>query len=267
MTTNNIRIFQMVCFCLCWGWLSGLVNAAHHPDPQIRLDLINLFENPPQVQGYPFQEELSAAAKKYQLPLPFVLAVARGESFFDPGAISAKGAIGIMQVMPATAADYGVSEAQLVDPATNIDVGVHLLADLYAKLEDPYLVLAAYYCGCGGVDKEALSSRKDCDEYVQYIHTHLRTILARAGKEPVSQAEGMPIVIATFDNFLDGESFAAFLSGKLSGYNFDLFRKEICLTDHNRYQYQIIASGGPSGTGNSICSEVQRATGFALCQE
>ncbi len=89
----------------------------------------------------------------------FVKAVIAVESAFDPLAVSAKGALGLMQVMPETAARYGlVADAhrsiadKLRDPAINIRVGARYLRDLLARYEnDLVLVLAAYNAGEGAV--------------------------------------------------------------------------------------------------------------------
>ena len=250
-----------VLFFLCGREASGSVPT----ESSIRSELKYLFDNPVQVAGYPFQQEISAAAMKYNLPLPFVMAVARGESFFDPKAKSAKGALGIMQVMPETAGDYGVSADELLDPVKNIDVGVHLLSDLYGKLQDPYLTLAAYYCGCGGVDKENASARQDCNDYVRYIYTHLQTILTRAEPAQVTPGETATFVVARFDNFLDSERFLAFLSQRLADVEFDLFRKEVIFETHGRYQYQVIATAKKNEA--RVCENIKEITGFAFCEE
>jgi soluble lytic murein transglycosylase-like protein len=88
-----------------------------------------------------------------------VKAVIAVESAFDPRALSAKGAIGLMQVLPATGERYGIggdartSTAQrLLDPATNIRVGTRYLRDLLARFADDLtLALAAYNAGEGTV--------------------------------------------------------------------------------------------------------------------
>ena len=240
---------------------SGAVPA----EPSIRTDLQNLFDNPSVVDGYPFQKELASAAEKYKLPLLYVLAVARGESFFNPRARSAKGALGIMQVMPDTAGEYGVRPDELLEPLTNIDVGVHFLADLYNRLEDPYLALAAYYCGCGGVDKKDLTVRKDCDDYVRYIHTHLQTILKRGEPLQIQSGGAVTFVVARFDNFLDSKRLLAFLSQKLADVEFDLFRKEIIFETHGRYQYQVMATAKTKEA--QVCQKIRDVTGFVFCEE
>jgi len=266
MKINAIEKAARCLWCLLLSFLvAGKASSAIIPDPQIQADLKGLFADPPQVQGYPYQAELEKAASRYGLPLPLVLAVARGESFFDPKTISPRGAIGIMQVMPSTAAEYGVSQDELFDPEKNIDVGVHYLSDLYARLKDPYLALAAYYCGCSGVDNESMTLRKDCDEYVRYIHSHLRTILASAGKVQASGQE-QRFLLTWFDNFLDAQAFVEFLTAKVPGLRLDVFRKQVALQDHHRYQYQVLAACRSGEEREKICRKVEEATGFSFCR-
>lgn len=253
-------------WCCCLVCLTaGHAAAAISPDSLIRADFKTLFADPPSVQGYPYQHLLETAAGRYGLPLPFVLAVVRGESFFDPKAKSVKGAIGLMQIMPETATDYGLKADDLFDPAANINAGVRYLADLYNRLEDPYLTLAAYYCGCGGVDKEKFTLRQDCDEYVHYIHTHLQKILSSAGGTvPVPAVKAKRFVFVMFDNFLDAENFLRFLSEKLPDRQFDLFRSEVAHTDHVRYQYQILAAYEQDQEKDEIRRAVEKVTGFSF---
>ncbi len=246
--------------------ISAPAGAAIPPDQLISADLKALFEDPPSVKGYPYQELFKEAAQRYGLPLPYLLAVARGESFFDPNAVSSKGAIGLMQIMPATAGDYGVKKEKLFNPAENIDTGAHLLSDLNTRLKDPYLALAAYYCGAGGVDIDNFTIRDDCNEYVHYIHSHLKKILKKAGQNlPDSAVREKHFVLTVFDNFLDAESFVKFLSEKLPLIQFEIFRKEAALKDHNRYQYQIMAAGNGKKTKGEVCAMVKKASGFSFC--
>ncbi|MBW8831627.1 MAG: lytic transglycosylase domain-containing protein [Burkholderiales bacterium] len=91
---------------------------------------------------------------RYGLDYRLVHAVIHAESRGNPKAISPKGAIGVMQVMPATGQRYGVmSAAALRDPAVNIDVGVRYLRDLSAMFNRTELVVAAYNAGEGRVIK------------------------------------------------------------------------------------------------------------------
>ncbi len=74
----------------------------------------------------------------------FVLAVAHGESRFDPNALSPKGAIGLMQLEPATAERYKVN---ICDPVDNVRGGIRFLRDLHARYRNPLFILAAYNAG------------------------------------------------------------------------------------------------------------------------
>jgi hypothetical protein len=82
------------------------------------------------------------------VPVPVVLAVIKQESQFSTGAVSHKGAKGLMQIMPETwkiftKADY----KHVFDPIQNIDVGTRFLADLYKEYGDWKMVFRAYFAG------------------------------------------------------------------------------------------------------------------------
>ena len=97
------------------------------------------------------QAAIQAAAVRYGLDPAFLTAVAQQESGLNQSAISPAGAIGIMQLMPATAAQYG---ANPYDLAQNVDAGAHFLSDMLARYgQDETLALAAYNAGPGNVDK------------------------------------------------------------------------------------------------------------------
>ncbi|MGF1608147.1 MAG: transglycosylase SLT domain-containing protein [Kiloniellales bacterium] len=84
-------------------------------------------------------------ARKHGLQPELVHAVILAESRYNAGALSHKGAMGLMQLMPATASRYGVGDPW--DPSDNIDGGVRYLRDLMKQFRDLDLVLAAYNAG------------------------------------------------------------------------------------------------------------------------
>jgi soluble lytic murein transglycosylase-like protein len=91
------------------------------------------------------------AADKYGLPRWLVRSVMKAESGFQPQAVSPKGAIGLMQLMPGTAQTLG---ADPKDPAQNADAGARYLRDLLAKYDGAlWHALAAYNAGPGAVSK------------------------------------------------------------------------------------------------------------------
>ena len=62
-------------------------------------------------------------------------------------AVSPKGAVGVMQIMPKTAALYGVSRQELFEPDINIQVGLHYLKEMLHIFKSRDLAMAAYNCG------------------------------------------------------------------------------------------------------------------------
>lgn len=114
------------------------------------------------------QELAAQAAKKYLLPDSFVRSVMKAESGFQPNAVSPKGAIGLMQLMPDTARELGVDPR---DPHQNADGGAQYLRELLAKYEsDPDQVLkalAAYNAGPGAVDRyHGVPPYRETREYI-----------------------------------------------------------------------------------------------------
>jgi len=106
------------------------------------------------------QEELKAQydtiiqklAAKHGVPADLVHAVIKAESNYDQFAVSEKGALGLMQLMPETAMKYGV--INLLDPEQNIEGGIKYLKDLIKQYKgDRNLVLAAYNAGQMAVEK------------------------------------------------------------------------------------------------------------------
>ena len=91
------------------------------------------------------------AAEKYGLPPALLDAVARFESGFRVDAVSPKGAVGLMQLMPATAAELN---ADPLDPRQNAEAGARYLRELLERYQySAHRALAAYNAGPGAVDK------------------------------------------------------------------------------------------------------------------
>src|SRR5260370_25985100 len=95
------------------------------------------------------RELVEAAAKKHGLPPKFVHSVVAAESGYQSNAVSPKGAIGLMQLMPGTAQAYG---ADPHDPAQNVEAAAAYLRELLIKYDgDSRRALAAYNAGPGAV--------------------------------------------------------------------------------------------------------------------
>jgi hypothetical protein len=94
----------------------------------------------------PFREIVKAAAARYNVDADLITSVIAAESNFDPQAISKRNARGLMQLLPETAARFGVQN--IFDPQENIDAGTHFLRDLLQRYNnDLVLTLAAYNAG------------------------------------------------------------------------------------------------------------------------
>ena len=118
-------------------------------------------------------ELADAAADRYGLPRELVRSVMGAESGFQPLAISPKGAIGLMQLMPGTARVLG---ADPHDPAQNVDAGARYLRDLLEKYNYGLRhALAAYNAGPGTVDKyHGVPPYRETIAYISHIEKRLK---------------------------------------------------------------------------------------------
>jgi soluble lytic murein transglycosylase-like protein len=135
-------------------------------------------------------------ANRQGLSPDLVRAVIQAESGFNPRARSVKGAMGLMQLMPETAAEYGVSNAY--DPEQNIRAGTAYLASLIDRYNDEGLALAAYNAGPGAVDKygRTIPPYRETRNYVARIRNAApSTSRAPSGVyKTIEIVDGQPIV-------------------------------------------------------------------------
>jgi len=95
-------------------------------------------------------EAAAQAARRHRVPEALFLAIARVESSFDPHAVSRTGAMGVMQLMPATAAGYGARDP--FDPEDNVDAAGRYLRELLSRYRGDWSrTAAAYNAGPGRV--------------------------------------------------------------------------------------------------------------------
>lgn len=114
---------------------------------------------------------MRATAQAHNIEFELLQALIATESGFDPAAVSPRGAVGLMQVLPATAERYGVPPSGLTDPRDNLRAGTrHLrtLMDLFPGRLD--LALAAYNAGDGAV-RRAGNRVPDYPETRNYVTT------------------------------------------------------------------------------------------------
>lgn len=142
-----------------------------------RAELLRYLSRHPNLKK--FEPLLKAASKEFAVDSALLKAVMAAESGFNPEAVSPKGAIGLMQVMPATAERYGLRgdkqktlEAKLTDPATSIRLGARYLRDLQRMFPNQQdLVLASYNAGEGAVQhyNNTVPPYPETRNYVQLV--------------------------------------------------------------------------------------------------
>ncbi len=120
---------------------------------------------------------IHTSAAKHKVPVEFVSSIVAAESNFNSEAVSPKGAIGLMQLMPSTAREYGANAGI---PDQNVDAGTHYLRVLMKRYEgygdeSLPLVIAAYNAGPGNVDKfNGIPPFKETHSYVGRVLSYLR---------------------------------------------------------------------------------------------
>jgi soluble lytic murein transglycosylase-like protein len=124
------------------------------------------------------------AAARQGLPPQFVHSVVAAESAYRADAVSPKGAIGLMQLLPATARTFDVNP---FDPAQNVEAGAKYLRELLVKYDgDPVKALAAYNAGPGAVAKyQGLPPYAETRTYVQRVLRNYQ----KSGSAPVRQPD------------------------------------------------------------------------------
>ncbi len=127
-----------------------------------------------------FNHLIERAAHSQAVRPELVRAVILVESAFNPHAVSSRGAVGLMQLLPATARRYGVADA--FDPEQNITAGVRYLRDLLTRYGNNLeLTLAAYNAGEEAVDRygHSIPPFAETRHYVPTVLRIYRSLLAQ----------------------------------------------------------------------------------------
>ncbi len=136
---------------------------------------------------------IRAAATVFELDEALLRKLIQQESGFNPRAVSHKGAKGLMQLMPTTAADLGVGDA--FDPVQNVAGGARLLKRLINRYNGNIpLALAAYNAGEGAVQRHGgIPPYRETQNYVRRIMTAAAALPAPAiTTQPAKPIESPP---------------------------------------------------------------------------
>lgn len=130
-------------------------------------------KNNTQLTGVPYASQIEAASQKYGVPATLIAAVIKQESNFQANAHSGANAMGLMQMIPSTAASMGVTNPY--DPNQSIDGGTKYLAGLIKEFNGNIpLALAGYNAGPGAVKKagNTIPNITETKNYVSSIMTN-----------------------------------------------------------------------------------------------
>ncbi|MEO5346759.1 MAG: lytic transglycosylase domain-containing protein [Magnetococcus sp. YQC-9] len=136
------------------------------------------FSSYPSAANSSMNDTIQDASLRYRIHTALIKAVIKTESDFNPLAVSPKGAVGLMQLMPGTAQDLGVVDR--TDPVENIHGGVRYLRDLLEQFNnDLVLSLAAYNAGPGAVKKHGntVPPYEETQHYVAKVLHYYRAYL------------------------------------------------------------------------------------------
>ena len=138
------------------------------------------------LQEMPYGEMIARVADRHQVDGLLVASIMEAESGFNSSAISPRGALGLMQVMPSTASFYPIEE--LLEPELNIELGTRYFVSLLDEFDgDVALALAGYNAGPGSVKRfGGMPPYRETQKYVdrvltRYVH-HQRDLWNTSGE-------------------------------------------------------------------------------------
>ena len=124
-----------------------------------------------------YDDIIKEASNKYSVPEDLIKAVIKQESNYMPNAVSHKGAVGLMQIMPSTGVGLGITDKEMLkDPYTNIMAGTKYLSQMLNRYDGRLdLSLSAYNAGPSLVDKlQRIPNIEETKNYVKNIIGYIK---------------------------------------------------------------------------------------------
>jgi len=187
------------------GDLEAAVTLASEPAPEPhQLSLLDPGADPEArrrlLRRMPFGPDIVRAAERHQVDGLLLAAIIAVESDFTPHAVSSQGALGLMQVVPELAADYGV-KGNLLDPHVNVEVGSRYVSGLIKDYKgDLERTLAAYNAGPGAVQRyKGVPPYAETRGFVREVLARYAAYTHKAEKQASRQASRLTMSAAKPD--------------------------------------------------------------------
>lgn len=199
-----------------------------------RIDWSSLKTEPTKqlLNSVPYSKCFEQAAQKYDLPLMLLLSVAKGESNFNPRAVSDKEALGIMQIKwPGTARDLGFDKkSELFKPCKNIMAGARYLKQMLNRYNgNIQLALAAYFSGPNRVKPGSVP--KYGEDYAEYIYSRMPILNKGIARRKYY------VRIISYDMFFYANNMLEYLVKKVPNVPFEITKNSL-----NKYIVNVVAN-------------------------
>jgi hypothetical protein len=183
---------------------SGSVSSVVRPDPRTGRLVRSVVVRPrvpapaaplpkqPPAAARDFSEAVEQVAREHRLPPQLIHSIIKVESNYNPFAVSPKGALGLMQLIPATARRFGVSD--VFDPMENLQGGARYLKYLLNLYDgDDRLALAAYNAGEGAVARwGGVPPYRETQGYLRQVRRGLEEMQAQAPRPEAPRQPSAP---------------------------------------------------------------------------